>query len=84
MLGGDDFTMRGMGPEVAAGALVHQRIGEDRNDPSYWQDQPAGIIRLYFAWEDEVAKILASRPARPAGGGSFLSGLKTGNSWQVY
>lgn len=80
--GGEGFLTRGgptlgFDPEVAAGALVNQQIGEDKNDPAYWQDQPHGIIRLYFAWADEVARILASRPTQPQIG--FLKTLKIGN-----
>jgi len=67
--GGDsgDRLYRGA-PEVAAGALVHQRIGEDPNDPNYWQDEVAGVIRLYFAWQDVVDSILASHVPRHTGG----------------
>lgn len=70
---------RGMskGPEVAAGALVNQRIGVDPNGPDYWAPEEF-IIRLYFAWEDQLTEVLQNRRPVPGGSG-FLKTLKVGN-----
>lgn len=62
--------------QVAAGARIKQQVHRDPKDLSYWEDEPHGMLYIYYATEDRARVIMGLPPRNPEG---FLGGLKTGH-----
>jgi len=43
---------------VGAGAQIRQELDRDSLGIDGWQDQPAAVIRLYFAFEEQFKQIV--------------------------
>lgn len=81
-LGGARRGMRSAAPkglEVGAGALVHQNVDPDDRRLDYWNDAPAGVIRIFYADADLFAEIVGSGVGGTGGSEGFLGGIPVGN-----
>lgn len=64
--------------EVAAGAQIKQKLHDDPNQLSYWEDEPIGLIYINYTDEATLAKILAAGKRQEAKEG-FLEAVPVGN-----
>ena len=60
--------------EIGHGAAINQQVYPDMNPLSFYQDEPAGLIYINYATEEDVQKILEAGKREEAEGG-FLAGL---------
>jgi hypothetical protein len=67
--------------EIGAGAKISQETCyTDPNSVDYYQSEPAGLIYINYATEEDVEKILKrGKKDTTAGGEGFLKPLKVGN-----
>lgn len=67
--------------EIGAGAKIQQELCYlDPNDPSFYKDEPEGLIYINYCSQSDFDKIISAGKADyTKGGEGFLSGLKTGN-----
>lgn len=67
--------------EIGAGAKIEQEVCSlDPNEPSFYQDEPAGLIYINYCTKADFDKIMAAgKIDRSKGGEGFMAGLKTGN-----
>ncbi|NJO65396.1 MAG: hypothetical protein HC836_47075 [Richelia sp. RM2_1_2] len=64
--------------EIGAGAIIKQKIGDDPNDLSYWEDEPVGMIYINYCDQATKDKILASGKRKEVSEG-FMASLSVGN-----
>lgn len=67
--------------EIGAGAKIRQELCRlDPNDPSYYKDEPEGLIYINYCSKSDFDKIMSAGTVdRTKNGEGFLSNLKTGN-----
>jgi len=67
--------------EIGAGAKIKQELCKlDPNEPSFYKDEPEGLIYINYCTRADFDKIMAAgKIDRTKGGEGFMSGLKTGN-----
>lgn len=63
--------------QVAAGARIKQQVHKDPKPIDYWQDEPAGMLYIYYATEDRARVVMGLPPRNPEG---FLGGIKHGHN----
>jgi hypothetical protein len=66
-----DRLMRSAEVGVGAGAKIDQAFDRDAHSIDEWQDKPAGIIRVYFVFQEEFERYVEA-------GLNDLSGYKEG------
>jgi hypothetical protein len=64
--------------EVAAGARIEQRVHEDVNELSYWEEEPIGLLYINYADEASVVEILKQGKRKEVTEG-FLAVCPVGN-----
>jgi hypothetical protein len=65
--------------EIAAGAKIDQRIYQDPEKLSFWQDEPAGRIYINYCSVEVARAIIATEPKDlTAGGEGFMKELVVG------
>jgi len=64
--------------EIAAGALIKQKIHEDLNEMDYWQDKPYGMIYINYC-DKETVKNIVSQGKRKEKKEGYMEGLKLSN-----
>lgn len=64
--------------EIGAGALINQRIYEDPEEISYWEESPSGMIYINYCSEETLKMILESGKRKDKKNG-YLQGLNVGN-----
>jgi uncharacterized protein YegL len=64
--------------EVAAGATIDQRVYEDTEELTYWEEQPVGFVYINYTDEETVRNILAAGKREEKQEG-FLAGIPVGN-----
>lgn len=67
--------------EIGAGAKIRQELCRlDPNEPSFYKDEPEGLLYINYCTRADFDKIMAAgKIDRTKGGEGFMSGLKTGN-----
>lgn len=66
--------------EVGAGAKISQAVYDDPFELDYWRNEPAGIICVNYASEDDVVRILkAGKTTKSESKDGFLYDIPTGN-----
>jgi len=66
--------------EIAAGARVDQRIYDDPNPLSFYQDEPSGLIVVNYCSEADAARIIDAGKADVSGSlEGFLQNVPVGN-----
>jgi hypothetical protein len=65
--------------DIAAGAMINQKVYEDPNDLDFWQDTPAGLLYINYCSVEQARAILKKgKKDLTNKGEGFLGGLKAG------